>query len=195
MEHSKGIIIGEQMWMAKNLSVTTFQNGDVIPQIISREEWETAGIEGKPAYCYYNNNAENKVDFGILYNWFAITDPRGLAPIGWRIPVKADWERLIKYLGGADKAGEKMKSTNGWLQVDPTKNGNGSNESGFNAFPSGTRNFIGDFHNKGLSCAWWCLNSSNIENDLFYFIVSERNTIDNGIFDVEEGLSVRCIKI
>jgi uncharacterized protein (TIGR02145 family) len=107
------IKIGPQIWATKNLDVITFRNGDTIPEAKTNEEWKKAGEEGKPAWCYYDNDPENGKKYGKLYNWYAVNDPRGLAPKGWHVPSDAEWIVLIDYLGGEEVAGTKMKSSSG----------------------------------------------------------------------------------
>jgi len=80
--------IGTQTWMAKNLNVSIFANGDPIPEVKTNEEWKKAAEEKKPAWCYYENDPANGAIYGKLYNWYAVSDPRGLAPKGWHIPIE-----------------------------------------------------------------------------------------------------------
>ena len=119
------IRIGRQIWQTSNLNVDRFRNGDPISQIQIDEEWEQRVADGEPSWCYYNNDPENGYKYGRLYNWWAVGDPRGLAPKGFHIPSDAEWAELIDYLGGVNIAGAEMKSTSGWK-----KNGNGTNSSG-----------------------------------------------------------------
>ena len=93
------VVIGSQEWMAENLNVERFRNGDLIPQAKSAEEWWKAGVNKQPAWCYYNNEVKNGTVYGKLYNWFAVVDPRGLAPIGWHIPSFHEWQIVIEFLG------------------------------------------------------------------------------------------------
>jgi uncharacterized protein (TIGR02145 family) len=81
----KTIKIGKQTWMAENLNVDKFRNGDLIPHIQDPEEWEQAGKNQQPAWCYYENDPENGNIYGKLYNWYAVNDPRGLAPEGFHV--------------------------------------------------------------------------------------------------------------
>jgi TolA-binding protein len=108
----KSVKIGTQTWMAENLNVSTFRNGDPIMEAKTNEEWEKAGKEGKPAWCNYENDPKNGAKYGKLYNWYAVNDPRGLAPAGWHVPSDAEWTTLGDQLG--DEASNKMKSTSGW---------------------------------------------------------------------------------
>jgi uncharacterized protein (TIGR02145 family) len=144
------IKIGRQIWMAENLKVSEFRNGDLIPEAKTDEAWEQAGIECKPAWCYYNNNQVNRGKYGKLYNWHAVNDPRGLAPEGWYIPSDDDWNELEMALGmsqgDADMEGErgtnegsKLKASEGWEE------GGGINSSGFSALPGGYRYINGSF--------------------------------------------------
>ena len=38
----KTVVIGTQTWMAENLNVSSFRNGDPIPEAKTNEEWEDA---------------------------------------------------------------------------------------------------------------------------------------------------------
>ena len=110
---SQTVTIGTQVWMTKNLDVSTFRNGDPIPEAKTDEEWKKAGENKQPAWCYYNNYPANGAKYGKLYNWYAVNDSRGLAPIGYHIPSDAEWTKLTDFLGG-EVAGTKMKSKSGW---------------------------------------------------------------------------------
>jgi len=112
--NSQSIKIGNQTWTTKNLDVATFRNGDLIPQAKTDEEWEAAGENKQPAWCYHENNTANGTKYGKLYNWYAVNDTRGLAPTGYHIPTDEEWTVLSTFLGGEDVAGKKMKSSFGW---------------------------------------------------------------------------------
>jgi uncharacterized protein (TIGR02145 family) len=144
----KEVKIGDQIWMSKNLDVDTFRNGDPIPHAETDEAWEEAAENQEPAWCYYDNDPTNGEKYGKLYNWYAVNDPRGLAPEGWYIPSDDEWMTLIDYLGGEIEAGVKMKSTIGW-----NDDGNGTNESGFSGLPAGDRNW--SFYDIGKCGYWW----------------------------------------
>ena len=78
------VSICSQTWMFKNLNVDRYRNGDPIPNVTDPAIW--AGLT-TGAYCYYNNDsATYAVVYGKLYNWYAVNDPRGLAPEGWHVP-------------------------------------------------------------------------------------------------------------
>jgi uncharacterized protein (TIGR02145 family) len=98
------IKLGDQTWMSNNLNVDKFNNGDIIKEIKTEDEWKDAIKSKSPAWCYYDNNIENGKKHGKIYNWYAISDPRGLAPLGWRMPLKNDWVKLFDELGGIEKA-------------------------------------------------------------------------------------------
>jgi uncharacterized protein (TIGR02145 family) len=100
--------IGTQIWMDKNLNVKSFRNGDAIPEARSAEEWRKAAREETPAWCYYQNDSITGEKYGIMYNWYAVNDSRGLAPAGWRVATNEDWIILEEYFGLAN-AGTKMK--------------------------------------------------------------------------------------
>jgi uncharacterized protein (TIGR02145 family) len=116
-QHSfKTISIGKQEWLDRNLAVDTFRNGDAIPEAKTKTAWLKAGKEGKPAWCFYNNDPSNETKYGKLYNWYAVNDPRGLAPEGYQVASDKDWQVLKIFLDDDDKlgAGNKLKSQVGW---------------------------------------------------------------------------------
>lgn len=88
--------IGNQTWMSQNLTVTKFRNGDPIPEAKTKDEWQTANKNGKPAFCYYNNDPSTAKTHGVLYNYYAVNDSRALAPEGWRVPSHIHIEDLFK---------------------------------------------------------------------------------------------------
>ena len=191
------IMIGHQIWMPQNLAVSTFRNGDTIPEAKSRKEWIAYLRNRQPAWCYYENdslNAEN----GKLYNWFAVNDSRQLAPAGWHIPTGKEWQELYDFLGGdtADVA-DQMKSTYGWKQGR-----NGSNSSGFNALPAGSRSFplLGPkdgFNFMGNHAIWWTSSPPTKLQDVRMCFALYRTGKPNPIFvweSILNGYSVRCIK-
>ena len=190
------ITIGKQIWMAKNLDVMYFRNGDPIPEVNDNNEWQLAFNKKAPAWCYFNYKSSNGVKLGKLYNWFAVNDKRGLAPEGWKIPTTKDWMKLNSILG--DQAGKKMKSKAGW-----ESKGNGNNESNFNAIPgSNGRNGMGMFSGassltvqKGYVFYW----ASNQDRENVKYANSVYLTYDDDVLHFETtiksfGLSVRCIK-
>jgi hypothetical protein len=72
--------IGGQCWMAENLKVTHYRNGDPIPNVTDNAEWEGLSTGG---YCDYYNNPNYAPIYGRLYNWYAVDDSRNIAPAGW----------------------------------------------------------------------------------------------------------------
>jgi uncharacterized protein (TIGR02145 family) len=183
------VTIGKQVWMTKNLNVDKFRNGDPIPHAKTKEEWYNAGKNKQPAWCYYDNDPTNDAKYGKMYNWYAVNDPRGLAPVGYHIPSDEQWTVLTDYLGGYDK-GKKMKSSSGWAE-----DGNGTNESGFSALPGGYRFGNGNFGKVGIDGAWWSSteNTKNSASSLYMSCRSDDARVKNSK-DKQEGYSVRCLR-
>lgn len=125
--------IGNQIWSNRNLDVSTFRNGDPIPEAKTPAEWQQFCKDRKPAFLYLYFGPKNGKKYGKLYNFYAVKDMRGLAPNGWHIPSADEFEILINNLGGKYSAGKKLKSKTGWN----AEAGNGTNESGLNLLPSG----------------------------------------------------------
>lgn len=190
----KEVKIGTQVWMAENLNVSTFKNGDLITEAKTAEEWKKAGENQKPACCYYKNSATNYREFyGLLYNWYAVIDARGLAPQGYHIPTDAEWTTLTTYLGGEKVAVDKMKSTSGWYWDEVNRNG--TNSSGFNGLPGGYRSGSGTFCKTHSGGYWW---SSTELSMNFAWNRSLENSISYvySCFGTNKGygFSVRCLR-
>lgn len=106
---SQTVTIGNQIWMDKNLDVSTFRNGDPIKQVKSNEEWLIAEADGVPAWCYYENKKKNNKKYGKLYNWYAVNDPRGLAPVGYHVPTETELYQLSEYLSPGEEGANAGK--------------------------------------------------------------------------------------
>jgi uncharacterized protein (TIGR02145 family) len=189
----KTVEVGGQVWMAENLQVDRFSNGDPIHHAKTKSEWEKAGEEGTPAFCCYANKSANGATYGKLYNWYAVSDKRGLAPKGWHIPSKEEWDRLKELLGGQNTAGRKIKSESGWEKSEDGKSGNGTNETGFNALPAGQREWDGGFCDLGKTAAWWT--ASRIGKSAWFAVVRSANDRLWMIgYTKGSGYSVRCLR-
>jgi uncharacterized protein (TIGR02145 family) len=163
-------------WMTKNLNVSKFRNGNIIPEAKTRKEWEDFVKNKQAAWCYLNFNPSNGLKYGKIYNWYAIKDLRGLSPQGWHIPTKQELAELIAYGPSA------LKSTIGWDSYTTTSavedsrglvvgyrnrewSGNGTNKTGFSGLPGGYAQEDGDFFSS--SSGWW--SSTELDPNEAYF--------------------------
>ncbi len=183
------VVIGGQEWMAANLDVDKYWDGQPIPEAKTIKEWMGYNEHKTGCYCKYDNEACYGHMYGKLYNWYAIK--RGVAPHCWRLPDRNDFDRLITHLG-MDTAGKKLKAKHSW-----NNEWNGNNESGFNGLAGGCRNPNGTFSFVGRSGFWWTRDgrktgSGSTDGGLFLTI----NYDDKCNYDVSEGFgySVRCVR-
>ena len=150
----KSVKIGTQEWATNNLCVTNFRNGDPIQEVKNYDDWMNTYNSNNPARISYRKSKKKGETYGFFYNWHAIIDKRGLAPIGYKIPSKNDWDELVNFLG-EEKAGEKVKSDTLWK---PSSWGEkGTNEFGFNALPGGTMSVLDErltFREEGKICVF-----------------------------------------
>jgi uncharacterized protein (TIGR02145 family) len=185
------VTIGSQVWMAKNLDVTNYRNGDPIPNVTDGILWIslTAG-----AYTSFNNLNSNSSSLGHLYNWFAVNDPRNICPAGWHIPSQAEWVTLFTSLGGEAIAGGKMKATGvtNW----ETPNAGATNVSGFSALGAGHRHDTdgGSFGHLNMEADFWTSEEMDLENAYYINLYYNLENAYLGSWGKEAGYSVRCIK-
>lgn len=206
--------IGNQIWMAENLKVTRYRNGDPIPNVTGKIEWKNLRIG---AYCNYDNNSNTAVTYGRLYNWYAINDSRNIAPAGWHVPSDEEWKILEKHLGmrssevdsvserGTDEGGKlKEHGTTHWKSPNIVATNHWDWESlnivvvapkssGFTALPGGFRHANGAFFLIGKVGYWWSSTESGSYawwRTLDYFYSS----VNRGASNLMNGVSVRLVR-
>ena len=192
----KTVKIGNQWWMAENLKVTRYRNGDPVPHIPGNNEWAQI-IAG--AYCSYNNDASYHNKYGLLYNWHVVDDNRNIAPEGWHVASDAEWETLATYAGGRNITGGKLKNTDNTFWLSP--NTDATNLYGFNALPGGYRRSDGAFGYEihygipGTGGHWWSSTivgpgSPDAWGEFMYF---DKATMPNYGHIQGAGFSIRCV--
>ena len=206
----QAVKIGDQYWMAENLKVTKYRNGEAIPKVTDTGTWTDdgswAGLS-TGAYCNFDNNDSNTDTYGSLYNWYAVDDSRIIAPEGWHVPTDAEWKYLEMHLGMSysevdntgrrgTNEGDKLKSTSGW-----NSNGNGTDDYGFAALPAGLRGWNGDFNYIGGEAYFWSASKAwDPDNPEYSYIAWYRHISysDSGVYrrneNLRNGLSVRCVR-
>jgi uncharacterized protein (TIGR02145 family) len=199
----KTIVIGTQEWMAENLKTSVYLNGDAIPVVTDNGQWSnlTSG-----ARCYYTNDEQNDCPYGMLYNWYAVSDARNVCPTGWHVPSEDDWTILIDLMdpnaaGGSQTnvAGGPLKSS-GFLYWNSANTG-ATNASGFSALPGGFRYADGSFDSAqnqydgiGKIAKWW----TSVEFNTIQAKSRYLNFLNGGAYpntDLKEfGNYVRCVR-
>ena len=186
------VTIGKKVWMRDNLNVSRYRNGDPIRQAKTNEEWLDASAKKEGAWCYYKNDPANANQYGRLYNWYAVNDPRGIAPSGWHLPSKEEWINAANTLTGNSATEErKIHALSTWrypaLAVDNTIH--------FHAEPGGLRGteemaflflgenaFIWSSSEAAPDLAWYT--QFDFQNAVITISSQEKRT----------GSAVRCIK-
>ena len=168
---SYGVVkIGEQTWMAANLN------------------FETAG-----SFCP-EGDSRNCKRLGRLYSW---AEAASVCPEGWRLPTKADFEKLIAEMlkGGVASskgdAGAALKAKDGWF-----KKGNGSDVLGFKALPAGYRGADGKFDGIGGYAYFWSATEDDEfpESLAYYLFLSfSSDAASLNAFAKADYRSVRCV--
>lgn len=187
----KTVKIGNQIWMAENLRVSRYRNGDIIPNVTDNNEWSKLNTG---AWCNYNNNPDYDLEYGKLYNWYTTFDKRGLPPKGWHIPTYDDWILLIKFLGGDFSAGGKLKEVG--LKHWNSPNKGATNISRFCALPGGYRiQLSGEFFRLKESGYWICYTEDGTSAMQARSIHYDSSSLPlNTSASKSNGISIRCVK-
>ena len=186
----KTITIGTQTWMAENLRTATLNDNTPIALVTDNAIWEATT---DPACCWYNNeagNSFNSVNFGALYNWYAVNTGK-LCPSGWHILNAAEGTTLINFLGGTDAAAPKLAEAGSkhWISESLA-----TNETGFTALPGGMRNPGGAFADLGIVGLWWSVAEESLSTAYMWTIVMLYAQVFYAPWPKAGGLSVRCLK-
>jgi uncharacterized protein (TIGR02145 family) len=181
------VTIGSQVWTVENLNVDRYRNGDIIVLVQDEYQWFNLTYG---AFCYYRNDTAIGNVYGKLYNWFAVNDPRGLAPAGFHIPTDAEWRVLTNYLGGSSVAGGKLKAKILWQPP----NAGATNSSGFTAFPGGRRADIGSFFGIGIYGNFWSASENGSDKVWSSDLSNDWSSLFRNDDFKESGLSVRCVR-
>jgi len=196
------MLIGDQVWMTENLRTIAFRDGSwMLTDLHEDYEWASAGA-ACAIYPYYDIEgftSESDVlnAYGLLYNWQAVTDSRGLCPVGWRVPTDEDWAKLVENLGGEDVAGGKLKST----RTEPTghprwssPNTGATDNYGFSALPAGYRTSIGEFMWVGYGTYFWSSSQFDATFAVVRYIDYESASFEEYYKNKKSGYPVRCVK-
>ncbi|WP_207515350.1 fibrobacter succinogenes major paralogous domain-containing protein [Longitalea luteola] len=164
------VTIGNKVWMAENLRVTRYRNGDLIPHIEDTTAWSTSTTG---AWCNYNNDAGNAAIYGRLYNWYAINDSRNIAPEGWHIPTDEEIAALISLLETKPAMAEivKAKGLGGYR------------------FCNG-----GSYHTIDFNGYWWSATRSYEIYDWSSRLFTGFADVQRNRYESNFGLAVRCVK-
>ena len=206
--------IGGQCWFKENLRTTQYSDGSNIPYsndcvlngvgwgflfTPARTEFGSSGgaLMGTCIACNHFNpdfNACNPSlsleEYGVLYNWYAVTAQEGLCPSGWQVPNKSQWEELRDHvLGlGYDEVSTPLRSTGGWIE-----NNNGTDDFGFSGRSGGKRHPNGSCQAAGKTGHWWSRTASGLY--AYRFLLDSDNSGQTlAAEDWRNGFSVRCIR-
>jgi len=178
--------IGNQCWFKENLRSDNYRNGDAIPGNLTDSQW-TSTYSG--AQTVYNNDPANLETYGRLYNWYAVTNARGLCPVGFHVPTDNEWTVLENALGGSSVAGTALKSS-----ASDSPPWDGSNSSGFSAVPGGFRDFSSSYFSYLGSGGYWWSSSPNVWNAWNRNLYSGYSYVARDYDSVRYGFSVRCVR-
>ncbi len=194
------VLICSQTWATQNLSVSKYKNGDIIPQVTDSVAWLTLTTG---AWCWYkNDSATYAAKYGRLYNWYAVNDPRGLAPTGYHVPTDLEWNVLVKCIDPSADTSLSIQSTTAggalkeagtanWV----TPNTGATNSSGFTALPGGLRSSTNSgFTNIGIYGYFWTTSESDPTSAKYHRLFAQDTNAFRSTRPKAAGLSVRCVK-
>ncbi len=208
--------IGSQEWMGKNLRTASYDNGNPITSGLTDIQWSEATTGALAVYPYtdiagFASDAEVLEAYGALYNWHAVSDPRGLCPAGWHVPTDADWNYLVSYMStiNGENIGNQLKScrqVNSPLggdcvttlhprwEEDITNGNYGTDNYGFSALPGGYRHPDGIYSEAGYGIFMWSNAEYNADTAFFRELAYDISDFIDPINNKNAGKSIRCIK-
>jgi len=209
--------IWEHIWMAENLRTTRYKDGIPITSGLAAIEWASASSGAYTIYPYQevegiDSDQEMVNAYGLLYNWQATTDSRGLCPEGWRIPECDEWSDLREFVedkmqAGFEGVGDALKAArqvgHPWGEahdtgVHPRWNANmnhyGRDEFGFTAYAAGFRTHEGSYQDLGYVAVWWSSTPQSATDVWVRRVWSWENFTIRRPANKHAGLSVRCIR-
>ena len=181
------ITVGGQVWMLENLRTTRYNDGTVIPTGLSNTDWSNTS---SGAYAIYDDNSSNNTTYGKLYNWYAVNTGK-LAPTGWHVATRAEYNTLIDNLGGSGVAGGKMKLKS---SLWDTPNTGVTDQSSFNGLPGGYRGMGGGYSLLGKTGYWWANTERNSTQGDYTSLDNDFASVGGNGATKTFGYSVRCIK-
>lgn len=184
------VIIGDQCWMKENLKTTKYNNGVEIPNLVRDGEWSS---DRYGAFCWYNNNIENKDSFGGLYNWFAINNNNKICPTGWHVPSNNEWIELFRYVIGDPYCdiSQGCSPAAMYLKNGSSFNDDGRDLFGLNVMSTGIRFVGGGF---GDQTRFWTSTQQDEGMAFYYRFGSYISGFTQHDIYKESGFSVRCVK-
>jgi uncharacterized protein (TIGR02145 family) len=186
------VLIGTQIWMDKNLRVTKFSNGDVIPT--TGTPTQNISAESSPVYYWSpDGNSANNSSYGLLYTSYVAADNRNVCPAGWHVPSNTEWTTLANYLGGTglnSTAGSKLKATG----LTYWNHNNGTNTTGFSAVGAGNRDQAGTYGFFKIYGELWSTTSHDALETKTLYLYSEFSNPDLYWRPKKSGLAIRCLK-
>lgn len=207
--------IGDQTWMAENLKVTKFQNG----QGISSDSKINVSEDIEPRYAWVNPNDPTA---GRYYTHFVAGDERNVCPTDWHVPTRNDFDELTSHLideafgssefkdsdldagfASEDFLTVALASGSSWNESDvefsPGHIDGIKNASGFSALATGYRSATEEvIQNVGTATAWWASDLDGDGNALVFSIeydeTSTEELDDLGDGFRKNGFTIRCVK-
>jgi uncharacterized protein (TIGR02145 family) len=185
-------------WFAENLQSTHYRNGEPIAGPLTDAFWgaTTEGawtVYGEGTSTVYSGSSDEEANlaaYGRLYNFYAVTDERGLCPYGWHVPTEDEWDYLSLTFDGDLESGAALKSS---PEDDPPWTG--TNVSGFSALPGGKRDDdLGHFSQGETHANFWTSNPSGTLYGKTRLLYTNFGNMSVTTEYLNEGISVRCIK-
>jgi uncharacterized protein (TIGR02145 family) len=158
----KTVKMGGKTWMAENLNYAAEESA-----------------------CGDDNDA-NCAKYGRMYNW---ETAQKACPADYHLPSDNEWEALVNYAGGYEKAGKKLKSKAGW-----DENGNGTDDFGWSALPGGYGYSDGSVDYAGGSGRWWSASVYGADDAWIRIMHYNNDYVDRGTFFKSGLVSVRCVQ-
>lgn len=186
--------IGGHCWFKENLRTTSFRDGSDIFLVESGAVW---GNQVSAAATAPGGLSMLGLNFGLLYNWHAVIDDRGLCPTDWYPADSLAWSEAISIAGGPDIGAPAMRVPGNQIIGDGVwemNNEDATNITSFSALPAGYRLPNGNYGGLYSTGQFWGGESLGNTNARSYYINQSLSNVGITQNSKSLGLSVRCTR-
>lgn len=201
----RAVKIGDFTWMVDNYKCDRFSYKDIkksyydtirtlLPYDVSIVNRIATPKDTNALQWPYDGKDSNLLNYGRMYTWIAVIDPRNVCPSGWHVSTEAEWLNMIEFLGGSEIAGGKLKDT--LYKYWEVPNVGATNKSLFSGRAGGYRTEFGSFLNQMKFGYYWTSTEDPLDSEsgICFALYAGTSKVYRDSKPKRYAMSVRCVK-